>query len=63
MIEDENQGFFIQDVIHKAFIEVDEKGSKAAAATGVSFGVKAISTVKNEWIFNRPFLYAIIDKT
>ena len=62
MIENNNSNFFINDVIHKAFIEVDEKGSKAAAVTGVSFGVKTGSSVKNKWIFNRPFLYAIMDK-
>ena len=62
MIENNNDNFYIHDVIHKAFIEVDEKGSKAAAVTGVSFGVKTGSSVKNKWIFNRPFLYAIMDK-
>ena len=38
-------------------IEVDELGSKAAAFTGVSFGVKGIASInKNEWIFDRPLL-------
>ena len=62
MIEIKNDKFFIHDVLHKAFIEVDEKGSKAAAVTTASFGVKSIVTVKNQWLFNRPFLYTIMDK-
>ena len=62
MIENKNDKFFIHDVLHKAFIEVDEKGSKAAAVATVSFGVKSIATIKNQWLFNRPFLYTIMDK-
>ena len=57
-----DDGISLQNIIHKAVIEVDEVGSKAAAFTGLDFGVKSISKVKNPWIFDRPFLYAIMDK-
>ena len=58
----EKEKFFINDVVHKAIIEVDEKGSKAAAVSSSIFGNKNGVTVKNKWIFDRPFLYAIMDK-
>lgn len=54
---------FIQDVIHKAFIAVDEQGTEAAAATGVSVGI--ISTDPREpWelVVDRPFLFLIRDR-
>ena len=57
-----DDGISLQNIIHKAVIEVDEVGSKAAAFTGLDFGVKSIAKVKNPWIFDRPFLYAIMDK-
>ena len=58
----EKEKFFINDVVHKAIIEVDEKGSKAAAVSSSIFENKNGVTAKNKWIFDRPFLYAIMDK-
>ena len=52
--------FFINDVVHKAIIEVDEKGSKAAAVSSIDFEIR--NPFKNKWIFDRPFLYTIMDK-
>lgn len=50
-------------VVHKALIDVGEKGTEAAAATGMSVGITSVrvdprTTVK----FNRPFLLSIISK-
>lgn len=47
----------IGDVIHKAFVEVNEEGTEAAAATAVVILESAPRTVK----VNRPFLFAIRD--
>lgn len=59
---DASEKLAIQDVVHKAMIIVDEKGSEAAAATAVttyrSASVPQVTTLK----FNRPFLFMIRDK-
>ncbi len=51
---------YISEVLHKSFISVDEKGTKAGAATKVEIKESAVMTNK-EVILNRPFIYAIID--
>jgi serpin B len=53
---------FISQVVQKTFLEVDEDGTEAAAATGV--GVEAVSaSVPQEEpvVFDRPFLFLLID--
>lgn len=53
---------FISKVLHKTFIQVDEFGTKVAAATRVDMR-KALSKfeLKKYITLNRPFVYAIID--
>jgi serpin B len=46
----------VQSVVHKAIIAVDEKGTTAAAATGVSVGV---TSVPPSLVVDRPFLFFI----
>lgn len=50
----------IDRVIHKTFIEVDEQGTKAAAATGVVMQPTAIRVDRPEFIADRPFTFLII---
>lgn len=50
---------FISMVLHKAFIEVNEEGSEAAAATIIGFENTSIGPEKPTFIANRPFLFAI----
>lgn len=54
---------WIDKVIHKTFIEVNEEGTKAGAATIVEMecGVAAIEEPIKEVYLNRPFVYAIVE--
>lgn len=51
----------IADVIHQAFIAVDEKGTEAAAATGVVMRATAAPLKQVELKIDRPFLFLIQD--
>lgn len=48
----------ISQVVHKAFVDVDESGTTAAAATSVGVIATAAGPVYNP-IFNHPFIFAI----
>lgn len=58
-----NENLFISKVIHKAFVDVSEEGTEAAAATAV-VGVITTAMPQEPKIFkaNRPFLYFIRHK-
>lgn len=58
--QERRTGLYISEVRHKTTIIVDEKGTEAAAATSVAIDESAMMT-EHELIFNRPFIYAIID--
>lgn len=53
---------FIQKAIQKAVVEVDEEGTKAAAATGITVGVTSapLPSERFNLIADRPFLFAIV---
>ena len=54
-------GLYIQAVLHKAFVSVDEKGTEAAAATGVVVGLTSAPTPDVELTIDRPFVFLIRD--
>lgn len=49
--------FFLYDVVHQAFVNVDEKGTEASAATGVIVGSR--SSIRDRIHINRPFMFII----
>ncbi|MFP4200568.1 MAG: serpin family protein [Clostridia bacterium] len=56
-----DRNVYISDVVHKAFVEVDERGTEAAAATSVEMGVTSAPD-NTHFVANRPFLFAISDR-
>ena len=50
---------FIEQVMQKTFIQVDEAGTKAAAATSVGVGVTSLPP---QIVADRPFLFAIRER-
>jgi serpin B len=51
-------GLFVSAIEHEAFVQVDEEGTKAAAATGVAIADSHGPTVS----FDRPFMFFILDR-
>ena len=52
---------FISDVVHKAFVAVDEAGTEAAAATAVIMELTAVPEPPVEVTIDRPFIFLIRD--
>ena len=52
---------FISRVLHKAYIAVDEKGTKAGAATAVEIKETAVAVDIYSVTLDRPFIYAVTD--
>ena len=62
LLGDSPYGYYLSQVIHAAKIEVNEKGTKAAAATVVAGNEAAAPSPEGlELDFDRPFLYGIVD--
>lgn len=58
-----NNDYYVSQAIHKTYIELDEKGTKAAAASGFVISKNAAEEEEITHIeFNKPFAYIIRDK-
>lgn len=57
----ESGNIFISRVLHKAYITVDEKGTKAGAATAADIKVTSDIGGLYSVTLDRPFVYAVID--
>ncbi len=53
---------FISEVLHKAFVKVDETGTEAAAATAVVMGITAMPPQPVQMNIDRPFMFFILDR-
>ncbi len=58
---DGSMELFIQSVIHKAYVSVDEKGTEAAAATGVTVGITSAPAEPVQVEIDHPFIFIIRD--
>lgn len=59
------QELFISKAVHEAFLRIDEKGSEAAAATGISMNVTAVLEAEKPLVVtvDHPFLFVLFEKT
>jgi len=56
-----NKELSITDVVHKAFVSVDEEGTEAAAATAVIVGLTSAPAMPISVRIDRPFIFLIRD--
>ncbi|XP_013209769.1 serpin B11 isoform X2 [Microtus ochrogaster] len=57
-----DKGLYLSKVVHKSYVDVNEEGTEAAAATGESIAVKRLP-VTVQFTANSPFLFTIQDKS
>lgn len=60
--EKASSNLVISDVLHKAFVQVDEKGTEAAAATAIMIERLSMAQPPDEFRINKPSLFIIWDK-
>ncbi len=52
---------YISDVVHKAYVAVDENGTEAAAATGIVVGTTSMPVEIKQMVLDHPFIFLIRD--
>ncbi|KAM6167525.1 serpin B11 [Erethizon dorsatum] len=55
-----DKGLYLSKVIHKSYVDVNEEGTEAAAATGDNIAVKRLP-LRHQFVANRPFLFFIVE--
>jgi serpin B len=59
---DGKKDLYIREVVHQGFVEVNEEGTEAAAATGVSMDLKSMPMPATQFRADRPFLFLIQER-
>jgi serpin B len=59
---DGSRNLFIQIVVHQAFVDVNEEGTEAAAATGVGVGITSVGPRIPVFRADHPFIFLIQHK-
>jgi serpin B len=59
---DGRKELFISVVVHQAFVDVNEEGTEAAAATGVAMAPMAMSKPPPRFIADHPFIFLIRER-
>ena len=54
---------YISDVVHQAFIDVNEEGTEAAAATAIGMTTTSMPIESYEITLDHPFIYVIYEQT
>jgi serine protease inhibitor len=62
MNAEHSKNLFISEIKHKTFIDLNEKGTEAAAATLVEISKTGLPQEDVVLTFDRPFLYGILDQ-
>ena len=57
--DDQDKSLFVDEIVQKAFVEVNEEGTEAAAATGIM--LKSLNFPSKTFALDKPFLYFIKD--
>lgn len=58
-----NRELFISAVVHKAYVDVNEEGTEAAAATGVVVGLTSVEAPPPVFKADHPFVFLIRDNS
>ncbi len=62
MAKNRASGLFISGVMQKVYFRADEKGTEAAAVTGVTMAGGISPANDSKLVFDRPFLFGILDR-